>query len=345
MIGGVARRARILGALAGALCVVLAGCGSSPTTAPSPTTTAPSGTSTFPVTITHKFGSTTISAPPQRVVTVGDEDIAFALGITPVGIVRNTSTESGIAPWLESRIDRTKTTLIDVPPGAEGEGAAGVNIEQVAALKPDLILAINDYGLEIDYPNLAKIAPTVGYQRAWGEQGWQEQTMIGARALGLEERGRQVVAETEAATHAVRDANPGLIGRTVTYSFVYGPGQISTLKSAQDPGVKLLQELGMQLPQSVRDLPDIAPDNPGGALSFENISLLDADVIVMAYVTKELQDQVENLELFKKLRGVQAKGYIVLDLPTVSALRSPTVLSIRWGLDQIKPSLTRVAGQ
>ncbi|MGH3931712.1 MAG: hypothetical protein ACRDTF_17265, partial [Pseudonocardiaceae bacterium] len=142
---------------------------------------------------------------------------------------------------------------------------------------------------------------------------------------------------------AVRDANPGLVGRTVTYSFAFGPGQIVTLKSAQDPSVKLLQELGMQLPPSVRDLPDIAPDNPGGALSFENISLLDADIIVMAYATKELQDQVENLELFKKLRGVQDGRYIALDLPTVSALRTPTVLSIQWGLDQIKPSLARVA--
>ncbi len=345
MIGGAAKRTRVLGALAGVLCTVLAGCASSPTTAPSPAAAAPSGTSAFPVTITHKFGNTTISAPPQRVVTVGDEDVAFALGITPVGIVRNTSTDSGISPWLASRIDRTKTALIDVPPGAEGEGAAGVNIEQVAALKPDLILAVNDSGLEIDYPNLAKLAPTVGYATAWGKQSWQEQTMVGARALGLEERGRQVVAETEAATRAVRDTNPGLVGRTVTYSFAFGPGQIVTLKSAQDPSVKLLQELGMQIPPSVRDLPDIAPDNPGGALSFENISLLDADIIVMAYVTKELQNQIENLELFKKLRAVRDGRYIVLDLPTISALRAPTVLSIRWGLDQIKPSLTRAAGQ
>ncbi|MGH3997464.1 MAG: ABC transporter substrate-binding protein, partial [Pseudonocardiaceae bacterium] len=140
-------------------------------------------------------------------MTVGDEDIAIALGITPVGIVRNTTYDSGLAPWLEGRIDLTKTTFIDVPPGAEGEGAAGVNIEQVAALKPDLILANNDFGLELDYPRLAQIAPTVGYETVWGGQTWQEQTMVDARALGLEERGRQVVAETEAAIRAVRDAN------------------------------------------------------------------------------------------------------------------------------------------
>ncbi len=49
--------------------------------------------------------------------------------------------------------------------------------------------------------------------------------MVGARALGLEERGRQVVAETEAALRAVREANPGLVGETVTYSYAYEPGK------------------------------------------------------------------------------------------------------------------------
>ena len=216
-----------------------------------------------------------------------------------------------------------------------------MNIEQVAALNPDLILAVNDFGLELDYPKLSQIAPTVGYATEWGKQSWQEQAMVDARALGLEERGRQVVAETEAAIRAVRDANPSLVGKTVTYSFAYEPGKIVTLKSDQDPSVKLLQELGMQLPTSVRQLPDIAPGNPGGNLSFENMSVLDADIVIMLYATNELQRQVEGLKLFRSLRGVRDDRYIVINLPTTSALRTPTVLSIRWGLDQIKPSLAR----
>ncbi len=112
--------------------------------------------------------------------------------------------------------------------------------------------------------------------------------MVGARALGLEERGRQVVAETEAAIRSAQDANPGLAGRTVTFSSAFAPGQIVTLKSDQDYSVKLLTELGMQLPPSVQQLPDIAPGNPGGALSFENMSVLDADIVMMGYATNDL---------------------------------------------------------
>ena len=42
----------------------------------------------FPVTIEHKYGSSTIEAQPTRVVTVGfsDQDALLALGVIPVGI-------------------------------------------------------------------------------------------------------------------------------------------------------------------------------------------------------------------------------------------------------------------
>lgn len=139
--------------------------------------------------------------------------------------------------------------------------------------------------------------------------------MVGARALGLEEGGRQVVAETEAAIRAVRDANSSLVDKTDTYSFAYEPGKIVTLKSGQAPHVKLLQELGMQLPASVRQLPDIAAGNPGGDLSFENMPVLDADIVIMLYATNELQRQVEGLELFRSLRGVRDDRYIVTIFP------------------------------
>lgn len=336
-------RPRVLGALIGVFGAALVACGASPA-AQAPASPSP-GTSNaaFPVTIGHRFGSTTIPGPPKRLVTIGDEDIAYALGVTPIGIIRDTQAPGGVPARLQGLVDLSKTTLLDVPQSAEGEGAPGVNIEQVAALKPDLILAVNDFGLEQDYPNLAKIAPTVGFKTVWGGQSWQEQTLVGAKALGLEERGRQEVAKTEAAIRAVRDANPGLVGKSMTFSYAYAPGQIVTLKSTQDPAVKLMEELGMQIPQSVRDLPDISPGNPGGALSFENISLLDADIVVMLYATDDLRKQVEALELFKKLRGVRDGRYFAMDLATTSALRTPTVLSIRWGLEQIRSSLAKVA--
>ncbi|MGH3927931.1 MAG: iron-siderophore ABC transporter substrate-binding protein, partial [Pseudonocardiaceae bacterium] len=70
------RRQVLIGA--GALAALLAGCGTESNPAPS----VGGGAAGFPVTIEHRYGSTTIPREPQRVVTVGylDQDPVVALG-------------------------------------------------------------------------------------------------------------------------------------------------------------------------------------------------------------------------------------------------------------------------
>ncbi|MDN5857695.1 MAG: hypothetical protein L0H84_03655 [Pseudonocardia sp.] len=63
----------------------------------------------------------------------------------------------------------------------------------------------------------------------------------------------------------------------------------------------------------------------------------------MLYADDAARRQVEDLQLFQNLRGVREGRYAVLDLPTISALRSPTVLSIPWALERIDPDLDRIA--
>jgi iron complex transport system substrate-binding protein len=51
------------------------------------TVAAASADAAFPLTIKHKYGSTTIEKVPERIVTVGltDHDALLALGVVPVG--------------------------------------------------------------------------------------------------------------------------------------------------------------------------------------------------------------------------------------------------------------------
>jgi len=60
----------------------------------------PSSGAAFPVTVPHRFGSTTIPAEPKRVVSLGytDRDAILALGVVPVAI-REFTGEKPSATW------------------------------------------------------------------------------------------------------------------------------------------------------------------------------------------------------------------------------------------------------
>ena len=61
----------------------------------------------FPVTIAHKYGDTTITAPPTRVVSLGytDQDAILALSVVPVAIREFTGDQpSATWPWARDRL-------------------------------------------------------------------------------------------------------------------------------------------------------------------------------------------------------------------------------------------------
>lgn len=91
----------------------------------------------MPVTIEHALGSTTISAPPQRVFTIGwsDQDAVLALGVQPVGTTEWFNEQPGaIFPWATSAATGPTPEIVS--------NAGEINFEKVASLQPDLILAI-----------------------------------------------------------------------------------------------------------------------------------------------------------------------------------------------------------
>src|SRR3954453_4423590 len=99
-------------AIAAATLLLLAACGST-----TPRSEAPaSGSGTFPVTIPHKYGSTTIKSAPQRIVLVGltEKDPLLALGIVPVATTDWLGRyESAINPWsLDKLAGRPKPVML-----------------------------------------------------------------------------------------------------------------------------------------------------------------------------------------------------------------------------------------
>lgn len=103
------------------------------------------------MTITHKFGTTVITAPPARIASVdyaGADDL-LALGIQPVAI-RYWYGDYDVAvwPWAAPLLTGTPAIL-----------RRDLNFEQIAATEPDLIIALWSGIDQNEYAQLSQIAP------------------------------------------------------------------------------------------------------------------------------------------------------------------------------------------
>jgi iron complex transport system substrate-binding protein len=232
-----------------------------------------SGESAFPVSLAHKYGSTTIEAEPERIVTVGltDQDAVLALGKVPVGTTEWLGGYQGaIGPWAEDRLGSAKAPTVLKDTGT------GPQIEKIAALEPDLILAVYGGLTKEQYESLSKFAPVVAQPKEYNDYGvpWQEQTETIGKALGKEKEAADAVAGTEAKIKAAADKYPAFKGSTAVMAtpyegmFVFG---------SQDARSRLLTGLGFSPPT---DLDKAIGDQFGANISKERTDLLDQDALV-----------------------------------------------------------------
>lgn len=331
-------RTILTGALAGALTFGLASCGSVQEPAPQAPPPGPDA-GAFPVSIKHKFGDTTIPAQPKRVAVIGtstdDLDAAYALGVTPVAFFsKDQTTPDGKYPWLQGKLDPARTQVVNAP--------NGVNPEQVAAVQPDLILATGDFGLEQEYPNLSKIAPTVGYESEWGKQSWQQHVEVAGKALGRSADARRIIGETEGKIAQVRNEHPALAGKTFSVSLSPTPGKALTLVSPEDFAVKQIEQLGLKLSPSLADVQRMG-GSPTGTVGAEQFDKLGADFVVNAYGTPDAKAAFENSPLMQNVPALKKGAYVVADMQTITQLRYPSVLGIPWALDKLAPGLEKAA--
>lgn len=247
------------------VCVLLlAACGddSSPeSSSGSPSASASSADHDFPRTINHVMGETEIPAKPERVVVLdtGELDSVTAFGITPVGAVR-APVEDGLLDYLEA--DTEGTELV----GTIEE----VNLEAVAALRPDLILSSKLRHEDI-YDELSQIAPTV-FTETVGVV-WKDNLAVHAEALGFEEDAERMLAEYESRAESLGAALEQERGALPTISMVrFLPGATRLYQKASFIGT-VLEDIGLPRPPS-QDVDDFAAE-----ISAEQLGQADADVI------------------------------------------------------------------
>ncbi|MEW2635625.1 iron-siderophore ABC transporter substrate-binding protein [Streptomyces sp. NPDC048389] len=293
----------------------------------------------FPVTVDHKYGSTTIDAEPKKVVTLGlsDQDAVLALGIKPVGSVDWFKEDPyGKWPWAKDKWG-------DTPPQIVGERDE-YNIEKIAALKPDLVIAQYSGMKKEQYDTLSKFTKVVAQPKEHPDYGapWQVMTRQIGKALGKDAETEKLIDGVDAQFKAVRDKHPEWATKTLAVADSFEAGKYSAFTKT-DPKSIFFSELGFKLKPEIDTM--AKPGWNVAELSAEKLNVLDVDRLVWVTSSTEANDRIKAEPLYKKLKVNQDKRdlFVPYQDPDIGAAFSfNTVLSIPYAIDEIEPLLTAV---
>jgi iron complex transport system substrate-binding protein len=299
---------------------------------------APSGTSAsgpFPVTVATKFGNVTLQTQPARVVALGwgDAETALALGVQPVGASDWLQFgKEGVGPWAAG--------LYTTPPKIIG--TLEPSYEEIAALRPDLILDTKSSGDQDRHDKLSQIATTIGVAQGGDSYltNTDQQTTMIAKALGKEAEGQTLLKRLGDAFDAAEQAHPQWKGKTVTAATKTSEGWGAYVEGSER--VSFLEDLGfVQSPK----IAALKPNATGFSVSIstEQLELLDADLIVAFPIFIE-KSAITGDTFFQRLPAVKDGRSVIIDGDLAAAYSLGGVLSTEWAIKRIVPLIEAAEG-
>lgn len=316
---------RLVTALIGGLLVAgLAACGTDDSAAD----TAGSDTLAQPVTVKHRFGETTVTTVPKRIVTIDLQwtDVMLAMGVEPVGYTVDSFMPDKKVPWQKVPEDATALPLDD-----------GVPVEQILALNPDLVLGSFSLTDEETYTLLSDRVPTIAGPPDGAVTSWQDMVRTAGRILDEPDRAEQVVSSVDDKVAATAKDLPGLKGRTFALAQYIVGDSMYIVADEKDGSSVFFQQLGMTL------YPPVVAARGTSAearvnVSTERADLLRADLLAFL-VNGGDESDLRDIPGFDQLPGTVA----VVDYPTAVGLNTPSPLSIPYALDKMVPYLRKAA--
>lgn len=282
----------------------------------------------FPVTIPHAYGETTIPAKPQRIVTWGwaNQDAVIALGEVPVGIpyFGYGGDENGALVWTRDAVAAMGAEFPTILPDSGREPP----VEAIAALRPDLILAVYSGLTEEQYKVLNGLAPVVAFPATPWDTSWQDTITITGQAMGKAAEADALVGELEQFIVDETARYPQLAGATFA-TIAEWNGQINVYGNL-DSRVKFLVDAGLVSAPSVSELAN--GQDLYFMLSFENLDQLTADVLVSYFETPETDAAFFDNSVVALAPQV-ATGAVarVVGAELINSISPPSALSLKWG--------------
>lgn len=315
--------------------MLLAAC--APTVSGIPTAQPTAANSAYPVTIAHKYGETTISKFPERIVLVGlvEQDALLALGVVPVATSEWYGKRPGaVFEWAADKLGSAPIPVV--------LNSVEINFEQIASLKPDLIVGLYAGITQDTYNTLSKIAPTVAQPKEYVDYGipWQELTRKIGLIVGKSAEAEALVAKVEADFAAARTAHPEFAGKTgiVASTWGFADGNYYAYHS-QDPRNRFMTSLGFTVPGEVDKL---AGKEYGATISLERLDIVDVDALVWITIGEKDVQQQKSAPLYSKTKAAkEGRDIFLLETdPVYDALNFNTVLSLPFALEKMLPRLS-----
>jgi len=227
-------------------------------------------------------------------------------------------------PWVEQAIAEA---------GAETpvafDDTSGAPIEKIAALKPDLILAVYSGVSADEYKLLSQIAPVVAFPTTPWTASWQEVITVTGEALGKPDEAKVLVAELEQFVRDEAAKYPELAGASAVTLLDYNDAL--AIHSADDARAKMLALAGLTIPPK----PGAAGPNEGFwyPLSYENADQIPADVLIPFFSNRTAADEFYAKPFIAAIPQIRKGAYVRMDDRIANmAVISSSALSIKWAM-------------
>ena len=307
---------------------------SSGCSSPKPTPGAPAGEG---VTITHLFGQTVIKQPPKRVVSAGytEQDDLLAVGVVPIAVTNWFGDQPfAVWPWAQPKLGGAQPVVLNLD--------NGIPVDQIAGLKPDLIVAINA-GLDADtYRKLSAIAPTVA--QSDGDaffEPWKDQATAIGQAVFAADQMKALIDGVDKQFVAVAQNHP----QWKTKRALLMQGSLfrgTVVATAAGWRTDFLNQMGLVIADSIKHF---VTDHTAVIPRDQIKTVLDsADVVIW---TTESPDEQKALLADPEIAGSQATGqnrHVFTTKDQAGAIAFGSVLSYPTVADQLPPQIGKILG-
>jgi iron complex transport system substrate-binding protein len=293
---------------------------------------APTGTGgSQPVTISHVFGETTVPEPPKRVVSAGftEQDDLLALGVVPIAITNWFGDQPfAVWPWAREKLGDAKPVVLNLD--------NGIRVQQIAGLKPDLIVA-TDAGVDEDtYQKLSAIAPTIPQSDGYAFfEPWKEQATAIGQAVFQPDRMKSLINGVDQGFAGVADKYPQFKNKKVL--LLQGKLHQDNVVATIGWGTEFLTRMGLAVADSINPF---AVDHLRAFIPRDKINPVLGAAELLIWTTDDENDQTALLANPDVAALRERSVFTTKDQAGAIAFASP--LSFPLVADQLPPLIAKI---